>query len=319
MHTKEEIISIVKSGIANKTVSKEDFGFIFDLSESNKKKLSIENLANIFYIIGGIIIFIGVIILVAMFWGNMNILGKFTFTLGIGLASYISAIFLNTKNSRILSQVLFLLSSILTPLGVFLLMTDMGQRVGAGTAAIVFSIMFGIFFLAHHITKKSILILINSFYISSIYFALLDIIGITSTNEYRAAIMILASSFLLYNIFYLPKIKLENEKDIRDKKAVSNIIYLISSAIIYGTTLTFGIISDLIMIPMLFAGFYLGIFVKSKTLLFNSAVFTMVYITKISAFHFSGITGWPILLILLGAIMIGIGLYTIKLSKKYIV
>ncbi len=318
MHTKEQIISIVKSGLADKIVSKDDFSFIFDLSESHKKKLGIENLANIFYVIGGIIIFIGAIILVSMFWENMNILGKFTFTLGIGLFSYISAILLNNRNSRILSQVLLILSSVLMPLGVFLIMIDMGNRVGSGTIAVVSSIMFGLFFLAHYITKKNVLILLNSIYLSLIYFAVLNLIGVDGSAEFRVAIMILALSFLFYNIFYLSKIQLKDERDRKDKSAVSNIIYLISSGVIFGTVLTFGTISDLLMIPLLFVGFYLGIYVKSRTLLFNSAIFTMVYIVKISSIHFSGITGWPILLILLGVTMIGIGLSTIKLSKKYI-
>lgn len=318
MHTKEQIINIVKSGIADKIVSKDDLSFIFELSEAKNKKSGIESFANIFYIIGGLIIFIGATILVSMFWRDMNILGKFTFTLGIALVSYISAILLNKRNSRILSQILFFLSSVLMPSGVFLMMIDMGNRISTETVVIVFSIMFGLFFLAHHITKKSILILINSIYLSTIYFAVLSLIGIGRSVEFRFAIIILSLSFLFFNIFYLSKIQLKDEKDKKDKNAVSNIINFFSSGAFFGTMLAFGTIADLLMIPLLFAGFYLGIFIKNKIILFNSAIFTMAYIIKISAIHFSGIMGWPILLILLGVIMIGIGLYTIKISKIYI-
>jgi uncharacterized membrane protein len=318
MYTKDQIIAVVKTGLDENVVSKSDFDFILGVDKENTKKAHIYNLANIFYVIGGLIIILGAIIFVSMFWSDMGILSKMAVTLGIGLVAYVSGILLRKEQWRVLSQVSFTASAILIPSGIALFIQDADIMITPEIISVVSFVMFLSFLSAYFATGRNILIVLSTIFISSTYYASLNAMGIRNFDEYRIASLILALSFLLFNAFYLANVGSTNDVDRKEKKSVSNLIYLVSSFAIFGITLSFGQIADILMIVLLFAGFYAGIYLKSKTLLISSALFTMGYVVKISSQYFSDVLGWPLVLILIGASIVGIGLLTFKVNQKYI-
>jgi uncharacterized membrane protein len=317
MQSKKEIISIVKEGLDTGAVACDDFDFIKNYKTDHKSTIS-KNLINIFYIIGGIIALLGAILLVAMFWGETGLFGRLFATLGVGLATYLTGILIRKDNYRVLSSVFIVMSSVLMPLGAFFLLDAGGIDFSAGTSFTLFLFMFLIFFSGYITSKRNIIILINSIYASITYFSFINLIGIGDEDVYRVATILLAVCFLLFTNFYLSAMKKDIFEEKREIKSISNVFYGASSAAIYITTLTYGQIADFLMIIPLFAGFYGGVYVKSRTLLASSALFTMIYIGKISVQYFENTLGWPILLILLGFVIISIGVFTHKISNQYI-
>jgi hypothetical protein len=317
MYTKEQILEITKQGLEQNILTSKDLANIIDTKNNTKDKFS-KKLSNILYVIGGLIILAGVILLTSMFWGQMSILGKFLGTFGVGLIAYLAGIYLRGDHWRILSSVALTISAVVLPLGVYLILDEANISITAIIVAAVSSVMIVVLMVAQILTKRNIIIFLNSCYASIAYYAFLSAIGMTGFEEYRMASLILAISFIFYNYFYISSIQTNTDTDEKEISSIQNLIYLISSAGIFGLTLTFGQISDLLMIPLLFGGFYSGIYVKSRALLINSAIFTMIYVVKISSEYFSGILGWPVLLIVLGIVIVGIGLFTYKMSEKYI-
>jgi uncharacterized membrane protein YczE len=47
-------------------------------------------------------------------------------------------------------------------------------------------------------------------------------------------------------------------------------------------------------------------------------LFLVAYLIRITAQYFSNITGWPIALIFIGIVIIGLGYLAIYINKKYI-
>ena len=64
---------------------------------------------------------------------------------------------------------------------------------------------------------------------------------------------------------------------------------------------------------------YLSTYVRSRTLLFTSTIALLSFIGYFTARHFIDSIGWPIALILLGFLMIGLSAAAFRISRKYIV
>lgn len=63
---------------------------------------------------------------------------------------------------------------------------------------------------------------------------------------------------------------------------------------------------------------YLSTVIRSGTLLFNASVGLLAYLSYFSAKHFAGSIGWPITLIAIGLMMLGIASTAWKIRNKYI-
>ncbi len=69
---------------------------------------------------------------------------------------------------------------------------------------------------------------------------------------------------------------------------------------------------------LVIGGFILSIYVKSRSILVVSTLFLIAYISYITSEYFAGSVGWPISLVILGFIFIGLGYVSIAINKKYI-
>jgi hypothetical protein len=70
---------------------------------------------------------------------------------------------------------------------------------------------------------------------------------------------------------------------------------------------------------LVFGTIFMSVYLKSKVLLTFGSIFLMGYIIKITGEYFSNSLGWPTALILAGLALIGVGYYTVRLNKKYLV
>jgi len=65
-------------------------------------------------------------------------------------------------------------------------------------------------------------------------------------------------------------------------------------------------------------GLFLSVYMKSRIILVMSTLFLVAYISYITSEYFADSLGWPISLIILGFIFIGLGYASITINKKYI-
>jgi len=67
-----------------------------------------------------------------------------------------------------------------------------------------------------------------------------------------------------------------------------------------------------------FAGLYLSVYLKSRIILVLSTVFLIVHVSYLTGEYFADSLGWPISLILLGFVIIGLGYGSVNINKTYI-
>jgi hypothetical protein len=63
---------------------------------------------------------------------------------------------------------------------------------------------------------------------------------------------------------------------------------------------------------------YLSIAVRSRVLLIVSTVAILAYISYFTSEHFLDSLGWPIVLILLGLLLIGLSAAAMRINRRYI-
>lgn len=268
------------------------------------------NVSNIFYFIGAVIVIIGVLILTVQNWNDIGSFGRILVTIGVALVAYVSAYMTRAKNA--LSQIMFAVSAVLAPIGAFVLANEMDIKINLETNLVISAILFVIFFASKLIVKKEILTVASVVFGTWAYYsAILKLFG---GGVVDAEIMKWATVFL--GISYL-SLGINKMKTLGRKNIISSLLYGFGTFAIMMPVITMDGAFNLIFFAVVFAGFYGSIFLKSRTMLALSALFLMAHLVKLTGEYFADSIGWPVALIFLGFVVIGVGYFTLELNRKY--
>ena len=305
--SKEEILGAYNEG----TGEKEDKTF------AGKLKIS-----EILYYIGGAIVFLGISVLIWQNWTTLNIFAKILATLGAGIAAYsVGMIFSKYKQLDAVGQAFFLISALVTPIGLFVVFDNAGFDMGSyGSQSLISGILFAVYLASYFVFRKNIFILFSIIFGTWLFFGFTGYLvdGNPSIEdwdffEYRALLTGLAYIFLGYSF----------SKD--EKEPLSGFLYGFGIMGFLGTALVLGgwspnqnIFWELIFPGLVLGTIFLSVHLKSKAFLVFGSAYLMIYIVKITAEYFTEGLGWPLSLVLAGLTMMGIGYFSLYLSKKYI-
>jgi len=281
---------------------------------------SSRDLTHVFYAIGAIIAVVGVGVLIAQNWTEIGFIGRIASTLGISLASYITALLLRKDEQRVISQVLFTVSAALAPLGSYVLLNEAKIDFSTGQQVITALILSVLFAVALFVSKKSILVLIVAGFLSWAYMALVvDWSDFRELDLIKYAIMFLGAAYILVGYgsqSILPSVN--SPVDLKEKKSVRDVLYTLGTLGILGAAISIGGIFDLIVIALIFATFYASVYVRSRAMLAIGALFLIGHIIKLTGEYFVDSIGWSVALIVIGFLVIAIGYLTYYLNKRFI-
>ncbi len=201
--TKDEVINILNTNIIQ--TGADTVKIVEQVKPAEKKRLSI---SNILYIIGGLILIIGIVTLLSNFWSDLSSLIKVGLTLGISLIFYISGTLIaGDEHSKGISKVLQIIGGALFPIGIAITISEQDL---SSTFKIV--VLVGISLVAYimGILMKSeiqakIMQVISGFLLPITIFVTLDEMGIKNIDiSWIAAVAALMAfiyivSFLLVN------------------------------------------------------------------------------------------------------------------------
>ncbi len=333
---KHQIIALIEGQLAAGKISKEDLLIIagikvstsqnpsFVAPENNRAPDSQESskkLINTFYGIGATIAITGVGILIGQNWIEIGFAGRILSTMGISLSAYITAFLLSKPQQKMLSQVLFAISAILAPLGSYVLLNegniafDWSSQI---TTSLLLSIVFGTALL---ISKRSVLILVVVGFASWAYFALVAKVfgsAIYYNNSLQWAIMLLGTSYIFISYGLQSFLPASDVADVGEKKTIQNVLYGFGTLAILGSGIFVGGIFDLFFIALIFGAFYGSVYLKSRSMLIFGALFLVAHMIKLTSEYFLDSVGWPLALIVIGFLVIGVGYLTFYLNKKFI-
>jgi uncharacterized membrane protein len=287
------------------------------------KENNSSNLIRTFYGIGAVIAIIGVIILVQQNWTQIGFVGRIIVTLGVSFMTYVIGLLLRGPEQRTLSQIMFTISAALAPLGSYVLLKEMGIDFTLTTQCITGAVLIVIYASAFAISKRNMLFFLTVLFASWTYYTLLLKVFSLDTfgheyNVFKWGTIVLGAAYILIGYGSLMAMPASDESDRREKKRVQNALYALGTLAILGGGITLGGIYDLILIIPLFFAFYGSVYLKSRSMLIIGALFLMGHIINLTSKYFVNSLGWPLALIGIGFLVIGVGYGTYYLNKRYI-
>lgn len=326
MTNKNEVIQSIKFLAKKKEISREEVITAFNSGagpdNSANKRFGI---TEILYYIGGAIVFLGIAILVGQNWNTLGIITKILVTLGSGIAAYVvGLIFSKDKRTEAACSAFFLISALVTPIGLHVVFNNAGMDTGSPEIqSLTSAILFITFLLSFFVIKKTIFALFSIIFGTWLYFAFTNLIINGSPTafdwnlfEYRALVASISYVLLGYSFS-------------KNKLApLTGFLYGFGVLTFLSVTLALGgwtptkaqnIFWESIYPGLIFGVLFLSTYLKSRSFLVFGAIFLIAYIFKITAEYFSQSFGWPIALVFAGLGLIGSGFLFVYLQKKYFV
>jgi hypothetical protein len=323
---KNQILSFITTQLQIGAISKED---LYAIAEGTVVSTAVpvatpgessRNLINTFYAIGAIIAIVGVGILVQQHWEEIGFAGRILVTLGIALVTFISAMLLRKPTQRVVSQVFFTVAAALSPLGVYVLLSERGMQFDASTQALSAAALTVIFLVALLVSKKNILVLLTTGFGTWAFYAFaIDILNGNNLEDFlKWGTMIVGVAYILIGFWYRSVSKVKEIGDEKEKRSVGSVLYALGTLAALGAGISVGGVFDLIFILFVFAAFYGSVFLKSRSMLILAALFLIGHIFKLTGEYFVDSVGWPIALVVIGFLVIGVGSLTYYVNKKFI-
>lgn len=308
MQGKDEAIQQILNIAREHGLTARDIDVAMDHAKPGESEKSAGVLGRILGYLGGIFIFAGLSIFIALKWEVMNTAARIIITLGSGIALFIMAIVASgDERYRRVKTPLFLISAAVQPVGI---MVALDEFFSSGNEHYAMLITAGLMLFQQFVVfwkRREISLLFTS-----IFFALWFVsvgLDLMKIDEELNVLVVGASTVLLC-------IGLERTPF----SGVNPTWYLVGSAgFYYGF---FDLIKhsplEILFLAVACGGVFLSTWVRSRVLLFVSTITILAYISYFTSEHFQDSLGWPLVLILLGFVFIGLSALAIRINKRYI-
>lgn len=265
-------------------------------------------LARIFGILGGIFVFAGLGVFIALNWDVMNTAARITITLGSGIAAFVLAIIASgdPRYERAWRS-LYLIAAALQPTGILVAINEFSTGGDWRHAALLTS---GVMLVQQGAVfwQKRDTILLFTTWVFALWFLAVAFDLQEADRDFIALLLgalTVGLSMGLERTRYGPLIPFW--------------YFAGSSFLYYGL---FGLIQhtilELTFLAVACGGVFLSTYVRSRTLLFVSTVAVLGYISYFTQEHFADSLGWPLVLIFLGLVLLGLGSVAMRINKRYI-
>lgn len=258
--------------------------------------------------LGGIFIFAGLCIFIALNWDAMNTAARIIITLGSGIAIFIMALVASGDERYVrVKTPLYLIAAALQPVGILVAVDELSSGSNWHHAAMLTAGIMAVQQAAVFWQKRDTTLLFTTIFFALWFLGVtLDLLDVD--EEFIAMILGASTVGLCLGLERTPY------------SGLNSFWYLVgSSAFFYGL---FDLIQntaiELIFLGVACGGVFMSTWVRSRTLLFTSSVAILAYISYFTSEHFQDSLGWPLVLILLGFVFIALSTIAIRINKRYI-
>jgi len=324
---KEELLQEISNKISTGEISREEAVSRFGFAPAMQSEVKAENLKNstpfsvtkMLYVLGAAIVVIGIVIFVHQIWYDIGSFGRIAVTLGLGFViTAIGSMLLKNKPEENLGTVFHFIGGMLIPGGAVVTLSELNLDSGDWTIAITFGVIFAFYLLLNSIHKNAIL---TFFAIANgtatVYLALNSVVGgpfegwFGIKDIYQYTTMAMGASYLLLAHAF---------RDGCNKKLIG-VLYFFGITGFLGAA--FSQVFDSVPWQMLYfilviGGLALSVYMRSRSILVMSTLFLIAHVSYITSEYFANSLGWPISLVILGFVFIGLGYVSISINKKYI-
>ena len=320
---KEELLQELAAKISMGEISREDVMSHLSLSTVTQSEIVKEETSKNFsvtkmlYILGAAIVVVGIVIFVSQIWDDIGSFGRILVTLGLGfLITAIGSMLLKSRPEDKIGTIFHFIGGMLIPGGALVTLSELSTGVDhPWVVAITFGVIFAFYLLLNSVHKNAILtffaIANGTAFVYLIVNAIVDEPFYRHGDLYAYLTMIIGASYLLLGYAF---------RNGWNKQLVE-ILYFFGITGLLGAA--FSRVFDSVPWQMFYfivvmGGLYLSVYVKNSRILVMSTLFLIIHVSYITDKYFADSLGWPISLIMLGFVFIGLGYVSININKKYI-
>jgi hypothetical protein len=269
------------------------------------------------YILGAAIVVIGIVIFFYQIWDDIGTPLRILVTLGLGfLITAIGSMLLKTKPTDVIGSVFHVIGGLLIPGGAMVMLYELDViQATAWPITITFGIISLFYYLLNIVHKNVVLtffaIANTTAFIYLFVQSVLDNSLYTNENLYAYLTMAIGLSYLLLSHSF----KEGWNKNLTGILCFFGITGFLGAAFsqVFDSS-----VWQMIYFILMALGFYLSILMKSRSILVMSTIFLIAHVSYITDEYFADSLGWPISLVILGFVFIGLGYTSFAINKKYI-
>lgn len=256
--------------------------------------------------IGAVFVFGGLGLYMAMIWDDLNSLSRVIITFGPGIAAFIGGIItLKDERFRAASTPLFLKAAILQPLGMFVFLDEYADGDDAQLAAmIIFGILAAQYLLTFIASRRTALLFFGILFFYAFAGILMDrcevdedLIGL------GLSLSILMTAWSLDRSVHKP---------------IAAFWYFIGGVGLLWSV--YDIVDhspvDIVLLPVAIAMMWVSVRMHSRTMLLVGTFGLLGFLTYYTDEYFKDVTGWPLAIMMMGFLLVGISYYAVQLSHK---
>ncbi len=258
--------------------------------------------------VGGIFVFAGILVYIAMFWAEMNSAARIIITLGCGLVALILAVLMlsHDKFAKAVTP-LFLSAAWLQPTGIMVAFDELGSGGNPQYAVLATTIVMllqSVLILPRY--PRSVLVFVALGFAVLTFGNVFDLLGVD--EDLNIMITGLSVMMVTYGIDQTPH------------RSITPFWYFLGSALFLWAA--FELLEDtpanILYLGICAFMIYVSTLARSRTLLFTSTLAMMGYLGYFTSEYFVNSAGWPIALIVMGLILIGLSNLALRINRKYI-
>jgi hypothetical protein len=264
---------------------------------------------------------VGISVFVGQQWDILNSFMRILLTLGSGIACFVVAVLLATDGrlGRLLDAFHFV-AALLFPTGIFVTLYELGFRGGDWGPGLVFLGLTAAYVLAYLTYRRNLLLLFT------IIFGTIATLLLTDAMVAGGPVFD-AGRYAAYRVFGIGLSYCAFAYAWRGtpRQSLSGVLYGFGSLGVLASALALGgwkpeqhIMWEITYPGLAFGAMFLSLWLRSRAMLVFGAIAVMAFIGKITAEYFADNLNWPLMLILAGFVLIGMGYLTYHLNRKYL-
>ena len=307
MSVKEEALQDIVALVKHNSISLDEIRHALETPPALASKPSSSVLSKLLGYIGGIFVFAGIGVFISMYWDDFGSAARVIVTLGVGLMALIMGLVcLSDKRYDKAATPLFIISSILQPMGILVMLQEYSSGGDARHGLIFMSaymlIQQGALFWAKRLSVLAF---------SAILFGCILIANLLDVWNWDGEMIGMIIGVSLICIAYA----LQKSKNL----AIAPFWYFVGGIILMWSV--FEVVKNT-PLEMLYLGLsaliiFISTHVCSRALLGVGTLAMLLYIGYYTAKHFANTLGWPIALVIIGIALISISSLAVRLNNKY--
>jgi hypothetical protein len=265
-------------------------------------------LARVMAWLGGSLVLAGVCVLVGMLWGDLGFVERVLITLGTGLIALVLAYLasLEPRRERLVTP-LYLIAALTQPIGMAVVLerfsSGRDEELGVLAIAGVMAVQGALFAMR---VRRSSVVFATFFYGALALSAALSLLDVD--EEFNATVVGLALFLATWGLTRTP--------------------FEPITPFWFGTSATVVLLAwfamtrkgagEIVGVALIAVCIWLSTVLRSRTLLAIGTLALVIYVGDLSGRYFVDSLGWPLLLIGLGALLMGAGTAAVRIHRRYI-